>query len=442
MISAAPAGTGQSRLVVDSVGRDDWTRLAKDDSLELIDDDIEFAVRDKDTGGPFAKVVDVNPATGEIVVDKDWSTVVDPGQHPRLRHWQNTAGKPLQDADRGVTVPLDEGIEIKFSGVATDRLRAGDHWVFAARTSTGEVDKLVDAPPRGIVHHFARLALVRGGPAPAVLRNCRRFWPAVPCCSATVEPGQSIQEAIDSLGDKGGCVCLKMGVHDIPAALTITRSNVTLHGEAALVTVRLHAQGPALQIADATDVSVLGVRFEVEDGPSVAGTIAAARLRRVRIADCALSVGSTAAPANRHATGVSLLECRELTIESTALTGYRNGVTGDRCTEIRIRHCTLKGLFDPAVGSAADLGIGFVNFGDFGPGERGIAVEANDIDDYRRGIEIGDVAVVGNAIEALPRDDDFVEQGCRVANNVVRRRAGVAGARRAGACWRSASRRT
>jgi hypothetical protein len=51
------------------------------------------------------------------------------------------------------------------------------------------------------------------------------------CCTVVVRPGEDIQAAIDSLPEEGGCVCLKVGEHEIEAPIRIEQSNVSLHGE-------------------------------------------------------------------------------------------------------------------------------------------------------------------------------------------------------------------
>ena len=51
---------------------------------------------------------------------------------------------------------------------------SGDYWVFAARTADASVEQLTAAPPRGIHHHFCRLAVVT---FPSTVIDCRTLWP-------------------------------------------------------------------------------------------------------------------------------------------------------------------------------------------------------------------------------------------------------------------------
>ena len=61
----------------------------------------------------------------------------------------------------GTTLILENGITVTFgldkNGGPND---TGDHWEFAARTADGTVEYLNAAPPRGIYHHYARLAVI------------------------------------------------------------------------------------------------------------------------------------------------------------------------------------------------------------------------------------------------------------------------------------------
>src|SRR5262249_3536367 len=151
-----------------------------DDHLELLDDNVELAMRESGTGGPMARVLDVTHETGEIHVAGDLSSFVfDAARHPRVRRWDiaGAAETMTRDAEDGHTAALEEGIAPPWGGGAAGTLHAGDYWVFAARTADGSIDKVVNAPPRGILHHFAKLAIVTSGNPPVKVADCRIFWP-------------------------------------------------------------------------------------------------------------------------------------------------------------------------------------------------------------------------------------------------------------------------
>jgi hypothetical protein len=120
---------------------------------------------------------------------------VDPALHAKLRRWDQTGSAATAD---GVTatsgwVALEDGVEVQFSG---GPFRSGDYWVIPARTATGEIEWPPYAvpntapepqPPRGICHHFCRLALVAFDAEKktwAVTDDCRSIFPPLtkPCC--------------------------------------------------------------------------------------------------------------------------------------------------------------------------------------------------------------------------------------------------------------------
>lgn len=249
---------GKSTLTVSSTGRDAWMRFEHDNHIELLDDDVELAMREKGIGGPMARVLSVNHATGEIHIDQDLSAfAVNAARHPRIRRWDTAAAaEPLvRDANNGTPIPLEEGISITFGGAATDTLHAGAYWVFAARTADGTIETLVNAPPRGILHHFMRLALVTSGTPPTVLSDCRRFWPEN-CCCCTVEVGDGVTShaefndiakayaaAVSRVRgtDTTIRICILPGDHLPSGTIVIDRPHVTISGCGR--SSRIHAPG-------------------------------------------------------------------------------------------------------------------------------------------------------------------------------------------------------
>ena len=67
-------------------------------------------------------------------------------------------------------VELEDGVEVRFETAGQGGFRAGDHWLFAARTADGSVQRLEASPSRGGFRHLCRLAVV--GPGGAV-EDCR-----------------------------------------------------------------------------------------------------------------------------------------------------------------------------------------------------------------------------------------------------------------------------
>jgi nitrous oxidase accessory protein NosD len=241
------------QIVVTRVGRDRVLRFEPGDWVEVLDDHTELGFRP----GHMAQVTNVLDADRRLTINPpltvaNWDAT-NPARHTRVRRWdqtQNVDANGLLAIPAGGTAQIEHGIEVTFTTDPPGRdLRAGDYWVFAARTADGSVEQLTAAPPRAVLHHYCKLALITwANPATAsTVSDCRDIWPrAGGCCTEVVRPGESIQAAIDRLPPAGGCVCLKPGVHTVPATIRISRSDVTLHGETQGAVVRMTGAGPVL----------------------------------------------------------------------------------------------------------------------------------------------------------------------------------------------------
>lgn len=445
---AAPSSTGaRSVVTVDCTGRDAWLRFEVGDHLELLDDQVEYACRESGTLGGMARVVEVKHATGEIHVDQDLSGFpVDAEKHPRLRRWDvaTPGDAAVREVRAGVALDLEAGITVTFSGTegVTDvgTLRAGDFWVFSARTADGTVEPLRKAPPRGILHHFAKLANVTTG-QPEETVDLRVPWPSPGghgqgCCTVVVHPGEDIQQAIDLLesmgGSSGGCVCLTAGEHRVTEQLRIRRGNVTLHGEAPWVTVRKSGDTPlVLDIASADgelrNVTVQGISFLASATDSADPMLRLSGVTGGRIAECALTLTGVRPGSQAGTTGVVLDRVTGYAVESCVLTGLPNGIAGSDCEGITVTDTTLNGPSDASreqpLGaiSYGALGVGFVGADTF-PDVAGMRIERNDISHYRRGIQLGAVADGRNGRGGgQGADPGVTRDGCWIiANNVTR----------------------
>lgn len=256
-ILALPSG---DVLRVARVARDDVLRFNPGDWVEVTDDRRELEgtpgiIRQVQAVDDAARTIELAVALPAGVLAFDGGgPELDPAFHPRVRRWEqsgvvrDSAGAMLLDLNApgsegvipvpaaGTFVQLDDGVEVGFDlAQPGGRFRPGDFWVFIARTLGRQVEELTAAPPFGIHHHYCRLAVVDAGAAgwtAPVVDDCRPSFPdGTGCCTFVVEPGESIQDAIDNLPPAGGCVCLKAGLHAIGVPIAIARDNVSLHGE-------------------------------------------------------------------------------------------------------------------------------------------------------------------------------------------------------------------
>ena len=148
-------------------------------------------------------------------------------RHTRIKRWDH---KNNVDQTTGLInisdspVYLEDGIKISFSVDPSPSLsgefKVGDYWIFYARSATAKIEILNNAPPRGIHHHYARLAVLNFQDKQQ--EDCRIHWPPefghTSCCTISVGDGEtsfgqvnSIQDAVNQLPDIGGKICLLPG---------------------------------------------------------------------------------------------------------------------------------------------------------------------------------------------------------------------------------------
>lgn len=162
-------------VLLGDIGRDDVTRFAPGDWVEITDDRNLLSGRP----GPLALVEDVDRDAMEAtltwptgVAAADYDSDAARERHAILRRWDHPGRRNgdgalavVEDAapDRG-WIALEDGIEIKFnSGSVWSRYRAGDYWLFPARVATGDVDWPRDAggpmprPPDGPQRRYAAI---------------------------------------------------------------------------------------------------------------------------------------------------------------------------------------------------------------------------------------------------------------------------------------------
>lgn len=196
-----------TKVRVKRLGKDQVLTLHTSDWVEVLGDETELRFRP----GTLTNIVpngideaDMILTLGTDVSGHDGETA------PKVRRW-DMAGPPLP-VQSGI-LDLEDGVQIQFGG---DTFLSGDYWSFAARTATGSVEALSDAPPLGIDVAFCKLGIVRWrfDPAaedwsPSTVTDCRPTFPALTeICAEDVcydnencdsIQAQTVQEAIDQL---------------------------------------------------------------------------------------------------------------------------------------------------------------------------------------------------------------------------------------------------
>ena len=274
--ATSKANNPASRLTVQSTGKDTVLCFAPGDWIEIIDDYLELRglpgeVHQIDVNG-------VDKVNKTVTLADQVSTALQnrlqnppanyPNLHTRIIRWDQkgkvykadsqTLWCDLDDptntnAAVQVTTPgeipipsdntfllLEDGITISFNGSTSYHSR--DFWTIAARSSDAYFDLLTSAPPQGIHHHYARLAIANlsaGATTPSPNpTDCRIEWPPAntgggdcACeCTVTVQPGDLtanntlgniIQNAITKYGglQQGVVICLMPGTYSLPGTV-------------------------------------------------------------------------------------------------------------------------------------------------------------------------------------------------------------------------------
>lgn len=304
-VTAVPA---LDKLLVARVGRDNTLRFSVGDWIEITDDWREFAQQP----GLICQIKDVVDATQTITLTNplpagtfptDAQGNSDPTRHTRIKLWNqqgkvtDTNGNLLVDLNApgstgvipipasGTSIILEDGVQVTFDTPAGGKYRVGDFWCFAARTADASVEKLVQAPPMGIHHHFCRLAVVTFPNPPS---DCRNLWPpdfgGDGCCECSVcvtadshNGGTlTIQQAIDQVKTIGGTVCLGIGTYHLRQPVSIiSAKSLSVRGQGRLTVLVSVGAGPAIFVDGANDVtledfSLLTAAREKTGSPAVA----------------------------------------------------------------------------------------------------------------------------------------------------------------------------
>ncbi len=251
-VTAIPITT---QITVQQIGRDRVLRFEIGNWIEITDDFREF----QGLAGHMAQIIAIDEANriltfAPAIPGAFNFNAADPSRHTRVTRWdqtQNVDANGLLDVVAG-PIDIEDGIRVTFTlDPAGGNFKIADYWCFAARTADGSVEILQNAPPRGILHHFCRLAFIHWGNTveTTTVTDCRHHWPAgdCDCCTVTVGDGvdshgqfTDIQQAIDVLGDRGGLVCIGRGFYTVRTTLRLnsTKRNVIIRG-----------MGPATRIA-------------------------------------------------------------------------------------------------------------------------------------------------------------------------------------------------
>ena len=167
--------TGTTTVTLENLGDEERPALTTGDRVEIVDGDLSLGL---------LPVATVDGDRRQVTLTGFVQLGPDKPKHPLLRRWDYGKSKDALGADgallikEGSDVSLEAGIQISFqpadAGQAAHVYRAGDYWLFAARTVTGDIEwpqnpspppagqspGPATLPPFGVFHRYAPLALV------------------------------------------------------------------------------------------------------------------------------------------------------------------------------------------------------------------------------------------------------------------------------------------
>ncbi len=304
------------KVFVKSKGKDQVLALRKNDWVEVLGDETELSGKPgtlaRIVDGPnLEQVIDGKERMFAITLSEDVSKHTNEG-NPKVRRWDH-GEKSFENSDDGAIpvrtgpwIELEDGIQIRFQ---TGTYCTGDYWVFAARTATGKVEALDQAPPRGIEHHYCKLAFVTWIKVNKIfaadILPCIKVFPpltelpkgAANCCTVTVGDGvasvgdySDIQKAIDSLPLEGGRVCILPGTYNLQQPVEIKRDNLTVSGCGSQTHIIAKRKGECAFIVreENENGQLENIRLEslIVDATTANSTIHVEKCRCFRILDC------------------------------------------------------------------------------------------------------------------------------------------------------------
>jgi hypothetical protein len=196
---ATDSSSNTTTLTLESLGHDDRLGLAEGDWVEILDDDYLL----HNFAAPLLQVTAINRSAMQVVLNGQPASGVGTtsGKHPILRRWDQQQGDPggngLELSDGAALIEegsswlnLEDGVQIEFLSANADpaiSYRTGDYWLIPARVATGSVEwpialdddgnPVQDSsgntipiamPPKGVIHHYAPLAVISVGATGAV----------------------------------------------------------------------------------------------------------------------------------------------------------------------------------------------------------------------------------------------------------------------------------
>jgi hypothetical protein len=166
---------------VQDTGRDELLSFSNNQWVELYDEESTLKAAPR----ALVQIDKVQPATREITFKSTLASFSNRVPGLKLRRWDQTedANQNGLQAAPNQWLDVEAGVQVRF---APGTYRPGDYWLIPARTATREIEwppfripntQPQPQPPRGVRHHFCRLALLEVVNGQLRLSDCRQTFP-------------------------------------------------------------------------------------------------------------------------------------------------------------------------------------------------------------------------------------------------------------------------
>jgi hypothetical protein len=356
-----------SVLTVADLGKDAILNFAPGQWIEIVDDESTL----KAAPHPLAEIARIGPGPNEITLTTSADAFAN-SAGLKLRRWDQTVSANTTGVNANLPewIDLEAGIQVNFVG---NDYRAGDYWLIPARAATGAIEWPADPvsgpipqSPKGIQHHYSRLAIVQSSGGRLSVADCRKTFPSLTeicaddvcfnnkicdfdgaktvqdaldmlCrkneagqCTFVVAPGQDVQSVFDAIPANGDAeICFQAGAYPLPRTVNVKgKGNLKISGV-----------GFGTRLAAATTEAA--IKFEECASVLIRDIFAESGIARAQQKDLPRGLNGT----------LTFLNCKLVNVESVGLKCASAPSRGATCLTVRngtsqgaarVQHCRLQ----------------------------------------------------------------------------------------------------
>jgi hypothetical protein len=174
-------GIADDVATVQDTGRDELLSFSNNQWVELYDEESTLKAAPR----ALVQIDNVQPGTREITFKSSIASLSNRVPGLKLRRWDQSedADEDGLQAVANQWTDIEAGVQVRFSA---GTYRPGDYWLIPARTNTREIEwppfrvpntQPEPQPPRGVRHHFCKLALLEVVNGVLQVTDCRPTFP-------------------------------------------------------------------------------------------------------------------------------------------------------------------------------------------------------------------------------------------------------------------------